>query len=106
MRPLISITCHCDEPEQGDYAPRFAVNRSYVQAIESAGGAPILMPSMTDEEALRTIYERLDGLLLAGGSNVTLAYYGQERHEKLRRVEPQRDQPTTCPYWPYAAGCR
>ena len=92
MCPLIGITCHCDEPEQGDYALRFAVNKSYVKAIESAGGAPILIPSVTNEGALRAIYERLDGLLLSGGGNVDPVYYGQRRHEKLRRVEPQRDR--------------
>ncbi len=38
--------------------------------VAMGGGAPVLVPLRLDEETLRVIFERLDGLLLAGGVDV------------------------------------
>jgi len=62
-----------------------------VEPITAASGAPVLIPLNLDKGALRAIYERLDGLLLAGGVDVHPRYYGETVHEKCDRIEEERD---------------
>lgn len=57
-----------------------------------AGAAPLLIPNLTDETLLRTLYDLLDGLLLSGGEDVDPAHYGEPRHEKCGPVSPDRDE--------------
>ena len=66
--PLIGIPGRRDQSSRG--SPVFAQSRSYLDAVAAAGGAPVLIPLNLDEGALRAIFERLDGLLLAGGADV------------------------------------
>jgi putative glutamine amidotransferase len=56
-----------------------------------AGGAPILIPPVQDEATLRVLYERLDGVLLAGGGDIAPTLYGAEPHAKLGLLDPLRD---------------
>jgi putative glutamine amidotransferase len=90
--PIIGITCRDDRPMQDQHAPRFGQSQAYVHALTRAGAAPLLVPNLTDKTLLRTLYELLDGLLLAGGEDVDPAYYGEPRHEKCGPVSPERDK--------------
>jgi Predicted glutamine amidotransferases len=56
-----------------------------------AGGAPLLIPPLLDAATLRTIYERLDGVLLAGGGDIAPNHYGDQPHERLGTIDPPRD---------------
>lgn len=44
---------------------------TYVQSVLKAGGAPVLIPVITDMEALTAIVSGLDGLLMSGGGDTT-----------------------------------
>jgi putative glutamine amidotransferase len=88
--PTIGVTC--SEFQQEPLSPRAGQNQSYVRALVRAGAAPLLIPSLTDETLLRTVYERLDGLLLAGGVDVHPARYGEPIHEKCGSISPDRDE--------------
>ena len=90
--PTIGITCLDDQPTQDQHLPRFGQNQAYVHAVVRAGAAPLLIPPLTDETLLRTLYELLDGLLLSGGEDVDPTYYGELRHEKCGPVSPDRDE--------------
>src|SRR5438477_13142180 len=81
--PLIGISTMNDHDAAGMHAPRFSNNQSYSKAIEAAGGVPILIPHLDDEEALRRIYEVLDGMLLPGGLDIHPKFYGEEPHPAL-----------------------
>ena len=81
-RPLIGYATRSGVTSTGYAAPRFANNESYARAIADAGGVPLMIPSIADEEALGALYETLDGLLLTGGPDIDPARYGQERHPK------------------------
>ncbi len=87
--PLIGIPGRSDQSSHG--SPVFSQNRTYVEALARAGGAPVLIPLNLDERALRTIYERLGGLLLAGGVDVHPRRYGETIHEKCGRIDEARD---------------
>ncbi len=82
-RPLIGYPARSGlittEPA-GSTVPRFANNESYAYAVAHAGGAPVMIPSIPDDDVLAAIYAGLDGLLLTGGPDVDPARYGRERH--------------------------
>src|SRR5258708_1603934 len=77
MRPVIGIPCYAAE-RAGNHRPIFGNNRSYVQAVLRAGGAPILLPPVDDEDVLAALRPRLDGLLLSGGGDLDPTYYGAQ----------------------------
>ncbi|UZX05627.1 type 1 glutamine amidotransferase [Arthrobacter sp. CDRTa11] len=61
---------------------------TYVQAVVSAGGTPVLLPPVGTDPS---IVEVLDGLIISGGSDVGPEQYGAEPH-RLTRAQPARDE--------------
>lgn len=90
MHPVIGIPCHTYhriESEQLVYGNR----RTYIQAVEHAGGLPVLIPMLTDLAELEHLLPRLDGLLFSGGMDIQPGFYGEQAHPDLRAVDPQLD---------------
>lgn len=94
MRPLIGISCFSDTRGAADRAI-YGANASYVRAVESAGGAPVLLPPlMADaDDTLRAVAARLDGLLLSGGGDLDPQTYDEARLPQSGAPEPGRDAP-------------
>lgn len=90
-KPLIGITAYTyAKPENGwHYDISYYKNAA---AIERAGGLPVLIPSTLQEETLRAIYERLDAVLLPGGSDINPAQYKAEADPKLGLIDNARDK--------------
>jgi putative glutamine amidotransferase len=65
---------------------------SYLKAVARAGGAPVIVPTDLEEKISRAIFERLDGLLLPGGNDVSPDTYGETPHDKLGRVDEALDR--------------
>jgi len=91
MCPLIGIPCHTNK-RSPQHLSRFCVRQAYCHVLHEAGGAPILIPLLQDDEALLDIYKRLDGLLLAGGGDISPQHFGQSRAAQLTSVDPPRDR--------------
>ena len=89
--PVIGIPCSTDESARRKQSSILAVQQSYVEAVARSGGAPVLIPLGLSVEALDQIGERLDGLLLAGGEDVSPHHYGAQRHPAVKRVDEARD---------------
>lgn len=70
----------------------WVMNHRYYVAVTQVGGAPFMIPLLEDEEALRALYERLDGLFLAGGVDLDPTSYGEPRHELCGITDPPRDR--------------
>jgi len=75
-----------------DRPPRFGINQAYVRALEAAGAAPVLIPLLEDQERLRAIYARLDGIVFPGGEDVDPRAYHEEPIGQLNVIEPRRDR--------------
>ena len=93
-RPLIGITTQTlqaidDIP--ADLPLSWVMNQRYAHAVVAAGGVPVLVPLLDDDEILRAIFDRVDGLLLPGGVDLDPATYRAARQPKLGRVDPARD---------------
>ena len=70
----------------------FQLLYSYHRAIAHAGAVPLPIPLYKDELALRAVYNLLDGLLLAGGGDVSPHWYGGPESGTVRSVDERRDR--------------
>jgi putative glutamine amidotransferase len=86
MKPLIGITISYD----GEHT--LSLRRDYHDAVLQAGGIPILLPYLTDEQEMEELIDKLDGLILSGGFDVDPAWFGEEPHSQLGEVVPERDE--------------
>lgn len=68
------------------------IAETYIQSILEAGGVPVLIPVMTDIEALTAIVSGLDGLVLSGGGDVNPLYLGEEPVPGLDEGDLLRDE--------------
>ena len=99
--PLIGLPTLAIPP--GPKPARFGINQSYVRALKAAGCAPVLIPLLDDDERLRAIYERLDGIVFPGGADIAPQEYGEEPIADLNVVEAPRDRTElTLARWAYA----
>jgi putative glutamine amidotransferase len=93
-RPVIGI---CTAVERARWSvwdqEAFLLARSYVRAIQDAGGLVVMIPP---DPALREepdeVLELLDGLILAGGADIDPSAYGAERHPETKHTVPERDE--------------
>src|SRR6478672_2225307 len=88
QRPRIGITMRLETETR-----RFYLGRDYSEAIEAAGASPVHIPLIAKDSYLRSVAEELDGLFLPGSdSDVDPTIYGDEPHEKLGNIVPEKDQ--------------
>ncbi|MBA2240403.1 MAG: gamma-glutamyl-gamma-aminobutyrate hydrolase family protein [Solirubrobacterales bacterium] len=67
--------------------------RSYAAAVQRAGALAFLVPpDPGGPERIDALLDRLDGLLLAGGSDIDPAVYGQPPHGETKGAWPERDR--------------
>lgn len=91
--PVVGVPSHSyNEVLDGTYPPSFLMTQVYIRRLAAAGAAPIIIPLLQQEEALRAIYGRLDGLFLAGGDDVDPSLYGETPHPRLGTVNRERDR--------------
>ncbi len=89
MRPLIGIPTRTIKDPDGNES--YGVRFTFPRAIERAGGAPVFIPLKLSDETLRTIFSRLDGLLIAGGVDVHPSEYGESVADYCGEIDVQRD---------------
>jgi putative glutamine amidotransferase len=97
-RPLIAVTTsELRRPEDVTARPQgeppkleVALATLYPEAIERAGGIPIIVPLLRPE-AIDSLLDRVDGVCLPGGPDVQPSIYGQEPHPSLGPTEPRVD---------------
>lgn len=68
------------------------IAETYVQSVLKAGGAPVLIPVITEIEALTAIIAGLDGLLMSGGGDLNPLYIGEEPIPQLQDADTFRDE--------------
>lgn len=69
----------------------WVMNHRYFTALAFVGAAPVMVP-LLDGEALRAIYDSLDGVFLAGGVDLDPESYGHERHSLCGSTDRERDR--------------
>jgi putative glutamine amidotransferase len=66
--------------------------RSYVAAIQRAGALAILLPPDDATDVPDRLADRLDGVVLTGGSDVDPSCYGATPHPETKGTWPERDR--------------
>jgi putative glutamine amidotransferase len=77
----------------------YLLQRSYVEAVQRAGGVVLMLPPDPDADPDRVL-DVLDGLILAGGRDVDPDTYGAEPHPRTDDPRTERD------YWELALARR
>jgi putative glutamine amidotransferase len=91
MRPLIGITTYITPAKWGVWDAETAlVPATYVEAVERAGGRPLLLPP--SEDGVEETLEAIHALVLPGGADIAPEVYGQEPHPETYGVVPERDR--------------
>ena len=86
-RPLIGITPGLTSDEDS-----LTISRDTTDAILTAGGIPVILPTTSDEEELRAILRSLDGLIFSGGGDVNPLYFHEYQHMACGNISPVRDE--------------
>ena len=90
MAPLIGISGYVELARWGPWDRESTVlPQVYVTAVHAAGGRAVVIPPFP--EYVAELVARLDGLILAGGSDLDPALYGAEPDPRTTGIRPARD---------------
>ena len=89
-RPLIGITTYAQEASWGVWRlPAALIPLNYVEAVERAGGRPVLIPP--SEDGVAETIAALDGIVFSGGADVDPSHYGADAHPETDDPQADRD---------------
>ena len=89
-RPVIGIPVGQGTNPRG--AKLYTVSQLYLNAVYRSGGVPCPVPLHLDEELYGEIFQRIDGLLLAGGEDVDPSFYDAPKKDEIEKTDPDRDR--------------
>ncbi|MEW6357130.1 MAG: gamma-glutamyl-gamma-aminobutyrate hydrolase family protein [Planctomycetota bacterium] len=89
MKPLIGVSCNFAESKDG--SGQCTVPAAYLDAVQAAGGAPVITPQVQTLEDACAILDRLDGILFTGGADIRPERYGEPPHPKTKLVSERRE---------------
>jgi putative glutamine amidotransferase len=84
LKPVIGLNSGVSVNENG--IPSFSLGGNYTNAVLKAGGIPVILPAVIDQDAIETFFKMIDGLILIGGPDLDPASY--EDSPKLATVSP------------------
>ena len=84
--PIIGISLYSDSEKDVNSKLNY-----YIDAVREAGGIPILFPVLKDVEKIEKLIDVCDGVIIAGGNDVSPNLYNEERKEYCMRLDEDRD---------------
>ncbi|SRR5690625_1325580 len=84
MKPLIGITSNVKDKKT-------VVGNANYYAVSKSNGIPVILPNIENEDDIKVIANKIDGLLLTGGGDIDPTLFGEEPHRKLGEITPERD---------------
>ena len=94
-RPNIGVTAATERVSYGVWKeiPAIISPARYLQAVQRAGGRPVLLPpDPEDAEDPGEVLDLLDALVVTGGAgDLDPALYGEQRHPETGPVQEERD---------------
>ena len=91
-RPLIGLCTALERAHYGAWdVDAFLLQRSYVEAVQRAGGVAVMFPPDPDVDPDQLL-DLVDGLILAGGRDIDPAAYGSDPHPDTDHPRTERDE--------------
>lgn len=87
MKPLIGILPLVDVGRDS-----YWMLPGYMKAIESVGGAPMMLPLTTDSVVISRLVNLCSGIVIPGGQDVSPAVYDEEPIFDLGETSPELDE--------------
>ena len=85
-KPMIALTPLVDEARDS-----YWMLRGYMKGIELAGGIPVMLPLMDDEDSVERMADIFDGFVFTGGPDIAPERYGQAPLPECGETIPGRD---------------
>lgn len=89
MKPLIGLTSG-DDTIKGSKINK--LKYTYIRAIESSGGIPIIIPNLRKMDDIDKILEFIDGIVFTGGEDISPLLFGQEPIKETHKISYNRDR--------------
>ena len=90
--PLIVIPGRRSDEAQGQRTPVVSGGRFYADAVQRAGGLPVVVPPTDNHDLIRATVDRCDGMVLLGGGDVSPTSYGHTERARLYGVNEFIDE--------------
>ncbi len=85
-QPVIGIT--------GNYGEQTCkIAEGYYKSVIAAGGVPLIIPPSAEAAVIVNTLDRIDGLILSGGSDYNPLYAGEDPLPTLHSINDERDLP-------------
>ncbi|MBX7168760.1 MAG: gamma-glutamyl-gamma-aminobutyrate hydrolase family protein [Pirellulales bacterium] len=90
-KPLIGI--NADYRAAAKDSPAFSfVAAGYVDRIIAAGGIPVVLPPLAEEDDIQQLLDTLEGVVLVGGADLDPRRDGFMLHPSMRLLDPRREE--------------
>ncbi len=92
-KPLIGITT--ERWSSSLKAPNSRVQgqvSGYIDAVQAAGGLPLLIPLSLPLDDLAQLYALVDGVIIPGGGDIDPAHYATPTHPATNSIDADRDR--------------
>lgn len=89
-KPLIGINADY-RSAQGNQPSFSVVTAGYYNSILRAGGVPVVVPPMEDDDDIKTVLDRLDGFVMIGGADLDPRRDGFMLHPTVRPMDVRRE---------------
>lgn len=85
-RPVVGITTNYEGIDA-------TLRSAYYRQIVEAGGTPMLIPPVNDNDVIMSTLDHIDALLLTGGADFNPLWHGDEPIPGLHHINHERDLP-------------
>jgi putative glutamine amidotransferase len=89
-KPIIGLNADFRAASQGRSSFSF-IDAGYYDAISQAGGVPLIIPPLEQEDDLAEALQHLDGVVLVGGADLDPRRDGWMTHPTIRPLAPRRE---------------
>lgn len=91
MKPVIGIVAHINHECRSPLGQSHLGN-TYVVSVTKAGGIPVIIPSVMNQDDMDRYIALCDGFLFSGGIDISPSFYGEDSHLKLGATSQALDE--------------
>lgn len=89
-KPLVGLNADY-RPSRKEGPALSYIPAGYYNAIQAAGGIPVIVPPTEDEDDLGQVLDRLDAFVLIGGGDLDPRRDGYQLHSSVRLMDARRE---------------